>query len=107
MSEYKRAILLISGEVITITEDEEKQVKKMVLDGSEWIEVQNELINARYISKIGSHHATAYLKKVEIYQNETDKKLRDGERPKLDKPDSYLGEPDFYRDPETGEKIYS
>lgn len=90
---YSKAIFLMSGEVITITEEDEKKIKQSLIDGAEWIGVQNELINAKSIAKIGNHHATAQMKRLEKYQEETNLKLKEPES------DYYLNE--------AGEKMYS
>lgn len=99
---YTKAIFLMSGEIITITVEEEKLIKSNLKSGAEWIEVQGNLINAKSVSKVGDHHATAYMKKIEDHQEETNLKIKQDETKKL----SYT-EPDFYIDPHTGEKMYS
>jgi len=72
---YSKAIYLMSGEVITITADEERSIKSHITQGSEWINIQGEMINIKAIAKIGNHHATAYMENLEKYQEKTDLKL--------------------------------
>lgn len=92
----------MSGEVITITQEEETQVKKDLLAGAEWIQVQGNLINTKSIAKVGSHHATAFMEKIEGVQEKTDLKIKADDTKKLD-----WVEPDHYIDAHTGEKMYS
>lgn len=99
---YTKAIFLMSGEVITITPDEENLIKSTLKAGAEWIEVQGNLINAKSVSKVGDHHATAYMKKIEDHQEETNLKIKESEIKKI----GYV-EPDYYIDKHTGEKMYS
>jgi len=72
---YSKALFLMSGEVITITEDEEKQVQQSLVAGAEWVSVQGNLINAKSISKIGNHHATSQIRSLEKSQAETEMKI--------------------------------
>lgn len=99
---YPKAIFLMSGEVITITIEEEKLIKSNLKTGAEWIEVQGNLINAKSISKVGDHHATTYMKKIEDHQEETNLKIKQEKTKRI----AYV-EPDFYIDKNTGEKMYS
>lgn len=99
---YPKAIFLMSGEVITITLDEEKQIKSSLMSGAEWINVQGELINSKSISKVGNHHATSYIQRIEEHQKETDMKMETHDTKKLE-----YTEPDYYIDKHTGEKMYS
>jgi hypothetical protein len=62
--EFTRAINLMSGEVITITEKEFQAVSEAIQAKEEWIRVQGQLINTKAIAKIGNHHATAEMKKM-------------------------------------------
>lgn len=84
----------MTNEVITITEDEAKQIQASLIAGAEWIAVQGELINAKSISKVGNHHATSYMNRLETEQEKTNLKLKEAE-------------PDYYIDQHTGEKMYS
>jgi hypothetical protein len=100
--DYTKAIFLMSGEVITITDKQEIDVRAQLSQGAEWISIEGQLINTKAIAKIGSHHATSYLKKLEINQGKTDLKIKMDETKKLD-----WAEPDYYIDKHTGEKMYS
>ena len=73
---YPKAIFLMSGEIITITELEDKQIKEQLKSGVEWLEVQGELINSKSVSKVGNHHATVYIKNIEGMQDKTELKLK-------------------------------
>ena len=98
---YLKAIFLMNGEVITITEEECKNIQKVLTERPQgFLTVQGEMINKSSIVKVGSHHATAFIKKIDNYQKETDLKLKDGETLKL-------AEPDYYIDEKTGEKMYA
>jgi hypothetical protein len=61
---YTKAIFLISGEVITITDKEFNAIVRIVEKKPEgFLKVQGQLINKRSIAKIGNHHATSDMKK--------------------------------------------
>ncbi len=98
--QYPKAIFLMSGEVITLTGQEAKQIQEQLIGGAEWISVQGELINAKSVSKVGNHHATVMMKNIEGVQEKTNLKIAGSETKKLP-------EPDFYIDEQTGEKHYS
>ena len=61
--QFTHALNLMSGESITITENQAVAIRQALINGSEWVPVGNELINAKSISKVGYHHATADMKK--------------------------------------------
>ena len=67
----------MTGEVITITLDEEVKIKRDLMDGVGWIQVQGNLINAKSVSKVGVHHATEYVNRLEKSQEKTDVKIAD------------------------------
>ncbi len=91
--DYTKVIKLIGGENITITESEYKAiVEELKNKPTGFIEVQGELINKASIAKVGNHHATAYMGRIDNRQKETDLKI---------------SEPDYYIDKHTGEKMYS
>lgn len=100
MSEYTRAIFFKDGASLTITPQEEKTIKAGLLAGGKWVDVQNEFISADNIARIGSHHATAYMEKIEQYQKETDKKIEGSKIKQIE-------EADYYIDKNTGEKMYT
>jgi hypothetical protein len=81
---YPKAIYLMTNEVITITIEEEKAIKENLKAGAEWIEVQGNLINAKSVSKVGNHHATDYMEKIEGVQTKTDLKIKESEIKKLE-----------------------
>ena len=99
--EYPKAIYLMTNEVITITLEEEAKIKQDLVSGAEWIQVQGNLINAKSVSKIGDHHATAEINRIEGMQEKTNLKLKGEETKKIE----YV-EPDYYIDKHTGEKMY-
>jgi len=100
---YPKAIFLMSGEAITITANEEQQIKQQLKSGVEWLEVQGELINAKSVSKVGNHHATVMMKNIEGKQEVTNLKLKEREIKKISPP----LEADYYIDEHTGEKHYN
>lgn len=100
---YPRVIKLIGGEDIIITEDEFQAIKKeLQIKPTGFIEVQGELINKTSIAKIGNHHATAQMNKIEGIQEKTDLKIKTSEVKRI-----AYNEPDYYIDKHTGEKMYS
>ena len=60
---YTKAINFMSGEVLTITEQEAGAVEASIRAKEEWVKVQGQFINIKAISKIGNHHATPEMKK--------------------------------------------
>jgi hypothetical protein len=97
---YPKVIKMIGGENITITEDEFQAIKKeLKIKPTGFIEVQGELINKISIAKVGNHHATAFMEKIEGHQKETDLKIKADETKRIEEPDYYLNE--------YGEKMYS
>jgi hypothetical protein len=102
MSEYTRAIFFKDGNCLTITPEEEEGIKTGLRAGGKWIEVQGEFISADNVARVGSHHATTYMDRLEKYQDATELKLKEGEKTKI-----VIAEPDFYIDEHTGEKMYS
>ena len=112
MSEYTRAIFFKDGKCLTITPKEEETIKTGLRAGAKWIDVQNEFISADSVSRIGSHHATAHMEKLEQYQEKTDLKIKDSETKRIgeriiDEDAKIWNEPDYYIDKHTGEKMYS
>lgn len=99
---YSKALFLMSGEAITITESEEKKIQETLIGGAEWVHVQGNLINSKSISKVGNHHATAEINRIEEQQKETNLKILEPSVKKIE-----YQEPDFYIDSHTGEKMYS
>lgn len=77
---YTKAIYLMSGEVITITEVQEQTVKKLLAAGAEWVDIEGQFINSKSIAKIGSHHVTVEMKRLEKYQAETDLKIAESDK---------------------------
>lgn len=64
---------MFSGTQTLITQKQMEFIKKMIENGAEFIPIGNDLINVKSISRIGTHHATYQLKKIE--ENMTDVKL--------------------------------
>lgn len=99
--QYTKAIFLMSGEVITITEEECKQIQQALLNKPEgFLTVQGEMINKSSIVKVGNHHATVMMKNIEGIQDKTNLKIAGSEIKELP-------EPDYYIDKHTGEKHFS
>ena len=78
---YTRAIYYKDGTSNTITEQEEQAIKQRLLNGDKFIEFQGEFISADTVARIGKHHATTTINK--INQSEQDMSLLSSGNQKL------------------------
>lgn len=69
---------MFSGTQTLITQKQMEFIKKMIENGAEFIPIGNDLINVKSISRIGTHHATNQIRKVE--ENMLDIKLAEAGR---------------------------
>lgn len=120
-----KAIYYKDGSSTPITEQEALSIKERLLAGDKFIEFQGEFISADTVARIGRHHATATMKK--INDNELDMAmLQSGRQDLYRKKRELLKErvinktkedkikqlpepkdgPDYYLD-KYGEKVYS
>ncbi len=126
--EYTHAVYLMSGAVITVTENQMNAIKNELLRGAEWIPLGNELVHCKSISRVGYHQETANMQKraeenldmklaisgrsdLVDKRRELVKKIAIGntlkEKTKMLKLPENGDEPMSYTDPTTGEKLYS
>jgi len=61
---YEKAIYFKDGKCLTITRGEADGIISGLQSGGRWIDVQGELISADTIARVGTHHATAHIKKM-------------------------------------------
>ncbi|HUS99628.1 MAG TPA: hypothetical protein VMY59_04830 [Candidatus Thermoplasmatota archaeon] len=123
--EYTRAIYYKDGTSETITPAEEQGIKQRLLAGDKFIEFQGEFISADTVARMGKHHATETINKLE--QNEADmellssghqklykqkrelikeKVMKRADREKTKQLPEFDDGPDYYLN-EHGEKMYS
>ena len=77
-------IQFFSGDSILLTEGQAEAIKKLIIKGSDFIPIGNDLVNVKSIAKIGTHHATNQIRRVQ--ENMTDIKLVEaGRRDLVDK----------------------
>jgi len=62
---YTKALFFKDGKVLTITEEEANGIKAGLLAGGKWVHVQEDLISADNIARVGNHEMSAELKRVE------------------------------------------
>lgn len=56
---------MFSGTQTLITEDQMNNIKTLIAKGAEFIPIGNDLVNVKSIARIGTHHATSQIKKIE------------------------------------------
>ncbi len=59
---YYYAIYFFDGNMITITAEEMAQIKNDITKGTQFIQIQGNLINVKNIARIGEHESTAQMK---------------------------------------------
>ena len=70
---YTKSIYFKDGSSKTITDEEAKKIKDLLLQGNDWISVQGAFISKDTIARIDDHHATADIKKWN--ESDLDRKL--------------------------------
>lgn len=75
---YTHKIQFFSGDSILISEKQAESIKEAITRGVEMIPIGNDLVNVKSISRIGTHHATNQIRKVE--ENILDIKLAEAGR---------------------------
>lgn len=75
---YTHKIQFFSGDSILISEKQAESIKEAITRGVEMIPIGNDLVNVKSISRIGTHHATNQIRKVE--ENMLDIKLAEAGR---------------------------
>lgn len=58
-------IEFFSGGSTLLTEGQANAIKEQLKKGAEFINVGNDLVNVKSISRIGTHHATSQIKKID------------------------------------------
>ena len=78
--QFTKIVHLIGGEKILITEAECLALVDLINKSPQgFVKIQNSLINKSSIAYIGDHHATNYLKKMELAQEKTNLKITGGD----------------------------
>ena len=122
---YTRAIYYKDGSSETITPEEEQAIKQRLIAGDKFIEFQGEFISADTVARMGKHHATETMHKLnrsdvdmELLKSGNGKLLKQRrelikervvkrkEREKVKQLPEYEDGPAYYLD-ENGEKMYS
>jgi len=79
----KKVICLFSGETIIVKEEQATAIVELIKQGADWIDIKGELINPKAISKIGNHHASSTMNKIEQQQKKNDIMIAKANRRRL------------------------